>query len=75
MTPLRRIQPVLDAVRDVRTAEELDAAEREADEIFRAVLGEGVAGKLPDGAIATFDMAMTELRSRIAARRQALATG
>ena len=54
------------------TPEELDAAEREADEIFRSVFALGVEGKLSGDAIASFDLAMGELRSRIAARRAAL---
>jgi TRAP-type uncharacterized transport system substrate-binding protein len=73
--PVERIQAVLDAVRHAPSAEALDAAEREADEIFHAVFGMGVAGQLSASGIASFDMAMDELRSRIAARRSALKGG
>ena len=73
--PAQRIEAVLDAVRDAKNAEELDAAEREADGIFRAVLGLGVEGQLTGDRIASFDMAMGELRSRIAARRAVLKAG
>ena len=44
--PARRLEAALDAVRDARTAEELDAAEREADAIFRSVFGMGSKGEL-----------------------------
>lgn len=70
--PARRIEALLDAVRDAKTREELDAAEREADATFRSVFSLGVGGQLSGGGIASFDMAMHELRNRIAARRAAL---
>src|SRR5262249_37300702 len=70
--PVRRSEAALDAVRNAKTGEELDAAEQEADEIFRFVLGMGAEGKLPAERIASAEMAMSELRSRIAARRAAL---
>jgi TRAP-type uncharacterized transport system substrate-binding protein len=73
--PLQRIEAVLDAVRDAKSADELDAAEREADGIFRSVLGLGVEGQLAGDRIASLDMAMGELRSRIAARRAVLKPG
>jgi TRAP-type uncharacterized transport system substrate-binding protein len=73
--PVQRIGTVLDAVRDARTAEELDAAERESDAIFRSMFGLGAAGQLSPDRIASFDMAMSELRSRIATRRAALQPG
>lgn len=72
LTPVRRIEAVLDKVRDARGVAELDAAEREADGIFREVFGLGARGDIPPGGIASFDMAMGELRRRIAARRSAL---
>jgi len=71
--PVQQVQTLFDTVRDAKTREELDAAEREADAMFRSVFSEGAAGKLPDGALASFGMAMNELRSRIAARRANLA--
>ena len=70
---LQRVESVLDAVRDAPNAEELDRVEREADEIFRAVLERGVRDELSAASIASFDMAMRELRTRIASRRAALA--
>jgi TRAP-type uncharacterized transport system substrate-binding protein len=70
--PARRIEALLDAVRAAQTREQLDAAEREADAAFRSVFGMGITGQLSGGGIASFDMAMAELRSRIAARRAAL---
>jgi TRAP-type uncharacterized transport system substrate-binding protein len=73
--PVRRVEAVFDAVRDATTAQELDAAERESDEIFRLVFGLGAAGQLAGDRIASFDMAMSELRSRIATRRAALQPG
>jgi hypothetical protein len=73
--PRQRIEAALDAVRDARTSEQLDAAEREADEIFRSVFALGVEGKLSGDAIASFNLATSELRSRIAARRSALKAG
>jgi TRAP-type uncharacterized transport system substrate-binding protein len=70
--PVQRIEAVLDAVRDAKSADELDAAERDADAIFRAVFGMGAAGQLTVDRVASFDMALGELRNRIATRRCAL---
>lgn len=67
-----RIQSILDAVRSAANAEELDRLQREADEVFRSVFAHGVKEEISAGSIASFDMAMTELRGRIAARRAAL---
>ena len=53
-------------------SDELDATEREADAVFRSVSSDGAAGKLPEAGIASFSMAMNELRGRIAARRAVL---
>jgi hypothetical protein len=39
--PRQRIELVFDAVRDARTPEQLDAAEREADEVVRSVFAPG----------------------------------
>jgi hypothetical protein len=72
--PAGRVEAMFDAVRDARSREELDATEREADAVFRSVFTAGAAGKLPEAGIASFSMAMTELRARIAARRAALAS-
>ena len=73
--PRQRIELVFDAVRDARTPEQLDAAEREADEVVRSVFALGVDGKLSGDVIASFNLALADLRGRIAARRGALRTG
>jgi hypothetical protein len=73
--PRQRIELVFDAVRDARTPEQHDAAEREADEVLRSVFALGIDGKLSGEAIASFNLAMSDLRNRIAARRGALRTG
>lgn len=72
--PVARVEAMLDAVRDATSRDQLDATEREADAVFRSVFSAGAAGRLPAAGIASFSMAMTELRSRIAARRAALAS-
>lgn len=71
--PVQRVEALLDAVRDARTREDLDAAEREADTLFRTVFGAGASGKLTESALASVSMAMNEVRMRIAARRAVLA--
>jgi hypothetical protein len=70
--PVPRVEKLFDAVRDAKTREDLDTAEREADTVFRAVFGAGAAGKLPEPELASFGMAMNDLRARIAARRTVL---
>ena len=70
--PRQRIEAVLDAIGDAKTCEQLDAAERETDAIFRTVFGLGAEGRLSADAIATLNLAMSELRGRIAAQRSAL---
>lgn len=72
---MRRIETMLHKARTAASREELNALEGEADEVFRKVFGMGVAGDIPPVGVASFDMAMAELRSRIASRRQALAPG
>ena len=72
--PVGRVEAMLDAVREAKSRDELDATEREADAVFRSVFNAGAAGKLPEAGIASFSMAMNELRGRIAARRAALGT-
>ena len=70
--PRQRIEAVLDAIGDAKTCEQLDAAERETDAIFRTVFGLGAEGRLSADVIATLNLAMSELRGRIAAQRSAL---
>lgn len=71
----QKIQAALDTVREASSAAELDELEREADAIFRSVFTHGAKDELSAASIASFDMALTELRGRIAARRAALAPG
>jgi len=73
--PWQRIEAVLDAIRDAETCEQLDAAEHETDAIFRAVFGLGAQGKLSAEVIASFNLAMSELRGRIVTQRSALKVG
>ena len=73
--PRERVEAVFDAVRDASTPEEVDTAEHEADEIFRSVFALGIEGKLPGDTIASFNLALAELRRRIAARRAVLKAG
>ena len=67
----RRVEAALDAVGEA-PAEELARLEREADEIFRSVFAHGARDELSAASVASFEMALRELRSRIAARRTAL---
>jgi TRAP-type uncharacterized transport system substrate-binding protein len=73
--PVLRVAALFDAVRDARTAEELDATEQEIEAIFRSVFGLGASGRLSADRVASFDMAMRELRARITARRATLQPG
>jgi TRAP-type uncharacterized transport system substrate-binding protein len=73
MVPVRDLQSVLDAVRAAPSAEELDKLECAAEDIFRATYAHGIKDELPASGIASFDMAMREFRSRVAARRVVLA--
>jgi TRAP-type uncharacterized transport system substrate-binding protein len=72
---LNKVPAVLEAVRAAPNAEELAQLEREGDEIFRTVYAHGVKDEISAPGIASFDMAMTELRARIAARRAELKAG
>jgi TRAP-type uncharacterized transport system substrate-binding protein len=69
----QKVQAALDTVRDATSAAEIDELEREADAIFGSVFAHGAKDELSAASIASFDMALTELRGRIAARRAALA--
>jgi len=73
MVPVRDLQSILDAVRDAPSVEELDKLERAAEDIFRVTYAHGIKDELSASGIASFDMAMREFRSRIAARRVVLA--
>ena len=67
----RRVQAALDAA-GAAASEELERLEEEADAVFRAVFAAGAKDELSAASIASFEMALKELRSRIAARRAAL---
>jgi hypothetical protein len=71
----RKIEAALDAVRDAPDLAMLGRLEQEADEIFRSVFSHGVKDEISAASIASFNLALGELRGRIAARRQVLATG
>jgi TRAP-type uncharacterized transport system substrate-binding protein len=71
--PLQRIQAAFEAACGARTREAVDAAEREADEVFRSVFGTGAGKRLPENGMVRIGVAMSELRNRIAAQRAALA--
>jgi hypothetical protein len=69
----RRIQAAMDAVGEAPDRAELDRLEGEADAVFREVFEHGAKDELSAASIASFHMALGELRARIAARRAALA--
>jgi TRAP-type uncharacterized transport system substrate-binding protein len=71
--PINQLEVLLDTVRQAPSAQALDEVEREADKLFRSVFELGAADKLSQAAIASFSMAMNDLRTRIAAQRAALA--
>jgi len=73
--PLRKMQPLLEAAREAPDAAVLDRLEHDADQIFTTVYDRGIKDELSASTIASFDMARTELRRRIVARREALAPG
>ncbi|MEN3377340.1 MAG: hypothetical protein V7604_2695, partial [Hyphomicrobiales bacterium] len=73
LVPVRNLQSVLDAVRNAQSAEELDQLEQQAEEIFRVTYAHAIKDELSAAGVASVDMAMRELRSRLAARRNALA--
>lgn len=68
----QKIEAALDEARGAPDRETLDRLDREADEIFQSVFRYGTKGELSSSGVASFNMALTELRSRIAARRTAL---
>ena len=68
----QRIEAALDEAGAAPDRETLDRLEREADEIFRSVFRHGSKDELSASGVASFQMALGELRSRIAARRAAL---
>jgi hypothetical protein len=71
----RKIEAALDAVRDAPDLAALSRLEQEADDIFRSVFSHGAKDEISAASIASFNLALGELRSRIAARRQMIAAG
>jgi hypothetical protein len=70
--PLRRIKDLLDRVPQAASADELNAIERQADDIFNETYMRGVKNDISASAIGNFEMGLRELRGRIALRRAAL---
>jgi TRAP-type uncharacterized transport system substrate-binding protein len=73
MSRVFEIEELLDRATAAGSAEELAEIEHRADEIFRAELRLAVDGELDEAGIKTFELALFEVRHRIAQRRAALA--
>jgi TRAP-type uncharacterized transport system substrate-binding protein len=69
LTTLLRIEDVVGALPRARTAEEIDAVEAQVDELSREVIARAATGELQAADIAAFNMALSDARRRIAARR------
>ena len=67
------IERVLDDLATARSEAELDSISMRAEEIFRLALHKAMHGQIDPTAIAAFEMAHAEIRSRIAAQRLAAA--
>lgn len=74
MEHVMQLEKSLDGLRDMRSIKDVDAVERKADEVFRIALAKAVNGDLDSSGIATFEMAMSDARSRIAAQRDRIAS-
>jgi TRAP-type uncharacterized transport system substrate-binding protein len=72
VAPLRRLQDLLATARDAPDVQTLDQLERNVDEIFDSVYERGIKDELSASALAAFNLAVTELRRIITARRAAL---
>jgi TRAP-type uncharacterized transport system substrate-binding protein len=66
------LEAALHGLREARTLEQVDAVERQADQVFRTALSAAVRGELDTEAIATFEMALADARHRITTHRQRL---
>ena len=67
-----QLEQALENLREAGSMQDVDAVERKADEVFHIALAKAVDGDLDASAIATFEMAMSDARSRIAAQRERL---
>ena len=67
-----QIEDVLGAVAGAQTSDELDMLERKTEEIVDVAVDHGAKGLYSSSEIATFQLAISEARNRIAARRMAL---
>lgn len=67
-----QIEDVLGSIAAAQHADELDMLERKTDEIVDSAVDHGAKGLYSSSEIATFQLAITEARSRIASRRLAL---
>jgi TRAP-type uncharacterized transport system substrate-binding protein len=67
-----RLDRLLDAVREARSQRELDALEREVEDVVRTTIAHVAQGNLSESGVAAFGLAVTEARARIAAQRQVL---
>lgn len=70
MRHVMQLETALEGLREMRSIKEIDVVERKADEVFHVALAKAVDGELDSSAIATFEMAMSDARSRIAAQRK-----
>jgi TRAP-type uncharacterized transport system substrate-binding protein len=75
MDNVARIEAALDSLRVPGTAEELDALEQEIDEVFRRALKQVSDGDMDATGVAAFELAVAEVRRRIAAARAKLLAG
>ena len=69
MANIGKIEGLLDAVEKARSERTLDEIEQEANGVIRRALQHAARGQLGDSEILTLEMAMSELRARLAAAR------
>jgi hypothetical protein len=72
MSRVFEIEELMGRADAAQTPEELAEIERRMGEIFQTALKQAVHGDLDDAGLKTFELALTEARSRIERRRQAL---
>ena len=75
MENVARIEAALELLREPRTPDELDALERDIDEVFRKAVKQLSGGDLEAADVAAFELAAGEVRRRIAAARARFAAG
>ncbi|MET0277748.1 MAG: TAXI family TRAP transporter solute-binding subunit [Pseudorhodoplanes sp.] len=73
MAPVVRLREALDDLPQATTLADIDKVEQQARDVFRSALDEAVDGEHDAATIATFELAMSEARARIAERRTAIA--